>query len=318
MKLFFKRHAWVGRMLGFLLALSLVLGGLSRLSADLGRDKNPVFNCSTTSFFDEPRNSIDVLTIGTSNVYSSVAPLEWWHTYGITGFTWGEPSQRIFETHEYLKKIYAVQSPKVVFLEIGDLYRDKTRAQVLDSLLKSRLSNVFPIVTYHRNLGKLWNLGAPLHSVTKGYLLRAETVESDSVSDYMAGHGAAAPADSLCVRELESCVALCRAHGSDVVLLSVPDRSSWNYARHEEVAELAKQLDAPYLDLNLELEGEIDWRRDSADGGVHLNYYGAMKVTDYLGKYLAEQYTLPDHRNDTEYSQWNSDWSLFSQKMKSI
>ena len=319
MKAFFKRRAWLARMLAFLLALSAVLEGLSWLSANLGRDPNPLRNYSTTSFFAEPQNSIDVLAIGTSDVYSSVEPLEWWHDYGFTGYAWGEASQRIFETYEYLKRVYAVQSPRIVLLEIGDLYRDDTRADVLDSLVKSRIATVFPIVTYHRNLCKLYNLGAPLHSVTKGYLLRTETRSSGNTGDYMTGVTAGkAAVNSLCAHELARCVALCRAHGSQVVLLSVPDRSSWNAARHTAVAALAEHLSTPYLDLNLTLRDTIDWTRDTADGGTHLNYRGAKKVTEYLGGYLTETYPLPDHRNDKAFRTWDSDWALFSQKLQAL
>ena len=319
MRAFFKSRAWLIRMLAFLLVLSAVLSGLSCLAANLGRNRNPLYNYSTTSFFAEPRDSIDVLAIGTSNVYSSVEPLEWWHNYGFTGFTWGEASQRIFETYEYLKRIYAVQSPRVVLLEIGDLYRDDTRAEVLDSLLKSRIAAVFPIVTYHRNLGKLSNLGAPLHSVTKGYLLRTQTVSAAGSGDYMADTSAGkAAVNALCAHELARCVALCRAHGSQVVLLSIPDRSSWNDDRHTAVAALAEQLNTPYLDLNLALRDKIDWKQDTADGGVHLNYRGAQKVTDYLGAYLAETYPLPDHRSDTAFRAWDSDWTLFSRKLQTL
>ena len=42
----------------------------------------------------------------------------------------------------------------------------------------------------------------------------------------------------------------------------------------------------------------IDWSRDTYDGGVHLNVFGAEKLTSYFGKLLAERHGLEDRRGD--------------------
>lgn len=313
-----KKGCWLSRILIFLLVLGVVLESLSRFCVELDRNRNPILNDSPTSLFSEPKNTIDVLTIGTSDVYSSVQPLEWWHQHGYTGYAWGEPSQRIFETYGYLKKIYRVQTPKVVFLEIGNLYRDTTNAQVLDSIVRANLGTIFPIVLYHRNFNpiKLLNLGAPRHSITKGYLIRADTSRSEDISnDYMKPVQKEAPVNSFCVEELRRCVKFCRSHGSQVILLSIPDQSSWNMMRHNTVAKLAEKNGVPYLDLNLELQGEIDWKLDTPDGGIHMNYRGARKVSRYLGCYLHTHYSLPNHRADHAYKSWNRDYKLLKKAL---
>ena len=89
----------------FLLILAFILKIFSSLSIAMGYNANPLYNYSSYSIFQEPDNSIDVLSIGDSNVYSSIFPLVWWEQQGFTGYTWGQPSQRIPETYEYLKKI---------------------------------------------------------------------------------------------------------------------------------------------------------------------------------------------------------------------
>ena len=61
----------------------------------------------------------------------------------------------------------------------------------------------------------------------------------------------------------------------------------------------AKENELPYIDLNMKTkEIGIDWKTDSYDKGDHLNLHGAQKVTAYMGKYLTENYSMPDHRGE--------------------
>lgn len=317
MKNFYSAHRPLCRILAFTMVLMLVLEGLSWLAVSLDRSRNPILNHSTTCFFDEPKNTIDVLTIGTSDVYSSVAPLQWWKRYGYTGYTWGEPSQRIFETYAYLKKIYKTQSPKVVFLEVGDLYRDSTNVQVLDSVVRTFLGQICPLIIYHRNFNpaKFVNLGASRRSVTKGYLLRGDTVPCEGKQDVGKRYQKPARIHPLCAQELQNCIHLCESHGSRVVLLSIPDRSSWSMSRHDAIDRLAQRSGVPYLDLNTAMQQEINWDQDSADGGMHMNYRGAQKVSGFLGDYLHTHFTLTDHRTDSAYAVWNTDYREYAKAM---
>ena len=76
------------------------------------------------------------------------------------------------------------------------------------------------------------------------------------------------------------------------------------------MAQLASELGVDYLDLNVGDAAKaigIDWSTDSTDGGDHLNFHGAQKVSTYVGTYLKEQYGLADHRGDETISAvWNA------------
>ena len=50
---------------------------------------------------------------------------------------------------------------------------------------------------------------------------------------------------------------------------------------------------------------------DSRDGGNHLNYSGAKKISVWLGDYLAKDYQLEDHRKDRRYQRWQQDVSAY-------
>ena len=71
-----------------------------------------------------------------------------------------------------------------------------------------------------------------------------------------------------------------------------------------------------YLDLNLYVdELGIDWNLDSRDGGDHLNYYGALKITDYMGNYLYNLNILPNHKGDKKYDSWNKSYEMYEKKI---
>ena len=60
-----------------------------------------------------------------------------------------------------------------------------------------------------------------------------------------------------------------------------------------------------FIDCNLHLdEMNFDWMHDTPDCGDHLNVFGAEKVSRYLGKYLKDNYNIPDRRKDGDYASW--------------
>lgn len=313
MRHFLKRFPNLPRAAAFLLALAVLTAALGQIALRLDRSANPLYNISTSCLFDEAENSIDVLAIGTSSVYSAVEPTRWWDSLGCTGYAWGRPAQRIYDTYTDLRKIYRVQSPGVVFLELGNLYRDRTDAQNLDSLVKTHLAELAPLVAYHRNLNpsKWGNWNADIHSLSKGFLLRRGVKAMDSSDDYMRPDDTVEEPNFLSRAELIRCIRLCQEKGSTPVLLSVPDSSMCSMARHNAIEAIARECGVTFLDLNVKLAGTLDWSRDTADGGVHLNYRGAAKVTDYLGQWLRQNAALSDHRGDGAYDAWAEDCRKF-------
>lgn len=82
-------------------------------------------------------------------------------------------------------------------------------------------------------------------------------------------------------------------------LISVPNYNGWNYQKHNALQEIADKNGINFVDLNLELKKQINWKKDSVDGGDHLNIKGAKKTSAYLGEYLKKEYGLPDRRGTT-------------------
>lgn len=317
-----KKYSNLLRSIVFLTVLAIVLAVLSEASMRMAQEMNPVYSSFSRNIFEEPEDTIDVLAIGTSNVYSGISPLEWWNRYGITGYSWGEASQRIGENYLYLKQIYKKQSPKVVFMDVATLFRDESDYENLETIAKSVVGQIFPVVSYHRFLGNpkhLPNLIGMKRSMTKGYMIRPEVKSASRRKNYMKKEAETPEVSRLTEWQLKKCIRYCEKQGSQVVLLALPCARSWDMGRHRATEAVSGKLGVKFLDLNMELDGTIKWKKDTADKGEHLNYRGALKTSAYLGEYLHDNYELPDHRGDEAYSKgWDADYKTYAAELERL
>ncbi len=57
----------------------------------------------------------------------------------------------------------------------------------------------------------------------------------------------------------------------------------------------------------------MDYTTDLYDSSSHLNPSGAKKVTEILGQFITEHYSIEDHRDDDGYSEY---WIKFGEYQK--
>lgn len=109
----------------------------------------------------------------------------------------------------------------------------------------------------------------------------------------------------------------CEGNGAELILVSTPSTKNWNSKRHNAIEVLAKELNIEYIDMNC-LTGEIniDWSVDTRDKGDHMNYYGALKVSKYIGEYLENMGIFKDKRDVPEYDSWNTALDKFVKDTK--
>lgn len=132
---------------------------------------------TVTEFYKERKNSIDVLYVGNSCIYTGVSPMEMYKNTGITGYAFSTSGQRMASSYYFIKEAFKYQKPKLVFLEIGEAFTgidkndEMSIRRAIDSLKFSRnklemiwdddyklsnydkLSCIFPILRFHSR----WN-----------------------------------------------------------------------------------------------------------------------------------------------------------------
>ena len=303
----------------FFVILLFILFGASNLFLPKNNIKgNGIHEARANGIFGEEKNTIDVLVIGDSESFTSISPLLIWNEYGFTMYNGGVSKQYLVDTYDYLEKVLKVQSPKIVLLEANAIYRKMK----LNNVLTTNGQRMLPIFQYHDRWKKLTKrdfIGKLKYTWTdelKGFYYNDTVVAPKNVGDYMKNNKKETGITSINKYYLNKIVDKCIDNNIIIILYTVPSTKNWNMKRHDEVMDYANAKGIVYMDLNLNVvELGINWELDSRDGGDHLNYYGAVKITDYMGKYLNSLNVLPNHKNDHKYNSWNQAYQFYENKI---
>ena len=254
----------------------------------------------------EKKNTIDMLVAGDSESYTSVSPMDLWDRAGIAAYDCGQPGQRIQETYYILKTAFRTQSPKLVLFETNTMFRDPGFLKNVQLSLTEPLAYHFPVIKYHNAWKALFDGPGGLKKSYKGFEIRDKVVSYEGDEEYMKETKDKAQIPEVVRIYMEKIKRLCEKNGADLLLVSAPSPKNYNYKKHNSLEEYARENDLPYVDLNMKFRDiGIDWKQDSYDRGDHLNISGARKVTAYMGKYLLDNYDLPDRRNDDGWREWD-------------
>lgn len=291
----------------------------------------------------------EVLFLGDCEVYESFSPVKLWQEYGIESRVIGTPQQLIWHSYAALCEALERSSPRLVVLSVygliyGEPQSEAYNRMALEALPHSAvkwetvrasltegeraLSYLFPILRYHDRWSELaWSdvtsLFAPYAPVSsRGYLVQTGVVSAASpLPDHQ---GALVPSDTafgeMTLDYVDRIVARCREAGVSLVLVKAPT-DSWRYPWLDEyeaqTVALAERYGLPYYNLLADFEAiGLDLTTDSYDGGLHLNVWGAEKLTRYFGRILTDAYTLSDTRSDaTRAAHWQVETARY-ERMK--
>lgn len=106
-------------------------------------------------FYDLPKNSVDVLFLGSCNIYNAYNPLILWEREGITCYVLGSSDQELWNSYYYLKEALDYQKPKVV---------------VLESLMFTYEESPEPNEAYHRRAVDYMRLSHHKYELTKKFI----------------------------------------------------------------------------------------------------------------------------------------------------
>ena len=139
----------------------------------------------------------------------------------------------------------------------------------------------------------------------KGMDISVDTKAYVKDNEYMKKDDSKEKIGEKCYFYLNKIIATCKKNNIELLLIELPSAESWSYDLSEKTQEFANNKGLDFIDLNLNYKDfGFDWNTDSADGGDHLNVYGAEKVSKYIGKIIQEKYNIPNRKQDLNCSDW--------------
>lgn len=278
-------------------------------------------------YYAESGNN-DVIFIGDCEVYESFTPTVLWEEYGITSYIRGSAQQLAWQSYYLLEETFRYDSPKVVVfnvlaLKYGEPQSEAFNRMTLDSMKwspskiksvsasmteeESFIEYIFPLLRFHSRITQLesddfkYLFDSPKAS-SKGYLMQTGIVPMTEESE--AGRELldyTLPATAM--DYLDKMRALCEEKGAELILIKAPT-NSWGYWWYDQwdaqIVEYAEKNGLSYYNfIPLCDEIGIEWSVDTYDEGVHLNVYGAEKLTRFFGEILSSDHGIADRRNDT-------------------
>lgn len=298
-------------------------------------------------FYKYKKKSFDVIFLGTSHTYAGISNWKLWNDYGIASYNFANSFQSFPLTYFMLEEAIRQQTPKLVVVDLFGLvlpddtvhslgmnhnnldyiHLNKPKVNAINALVdKNRRGEFFcSLIEYHSRWSNLKKKDfLPLEHRGLGSDLFFETRKLSSfeiVKDYNIEN-----MNLEYFSILEKMINLCKSKKVDLLFTilpyhapSKPNGTKFNSIDQQRIFNKANNFiltkNAKALNLFHCLEEiSFDWNRDMRDSS-HLNISGANKVTSYIGKYIKENYSIPDRRSDSQYKNFEAKYELYKHEI---
>ena len=266
-------------------------------------------------FEAEDENTIDVVAFGNSDLYNSLNSQALFGEYGYTIYNCGVAKANLQMAENYFREIRKKQKIKLVIFESDFIFENRNEGKVIQKLGQARFL-VSPFV-YHAKwkemkLKDFYTFPKKEIDHFKGYRF-SKTINKHPIKDpnYMHNNKKAVISRKN-IQSLKKIIEICKENNIDMMMFESPTYTSWNLKKSNQINQICVENNIKFIDFNLMLdEIEFDSVRDYRDKGNHLNYYGAMKVTKYLGKFISENFNLENHMNQEGYEKWYESYQIY-------
>ena len=338
----------IERIIGFIVFLLLAIFFFSRITylfRFMWGDRNNIIGIKS-----EEKN-IDVIYIGASSALVYWESLKAYKDYGFTSYSLSVNSFRAESIVPCIKYAEKYQNPQLYIIDLRpfQVYDDnpfeigiRNTSDAMDisffpryELIRTYLNNTntdgkldeisyyFDIAKYHTKYDNLKNrlawefINNEGESQFKGCLLPVQWAYLETPKDYITDQRTALLPNAQ--KELDHVLAYCDAQNINVLFVVCPYViTKEHYAIYNSIADQVIAHGYGFLNTNDYYEEMgIDFTNDFYNDN-HVNVFGSEKFTGFLEKYIANNYKLPDHRQDVNYVEWNKCYVKFDEYVDQV
>lgn len=309
----------------FAVLAAVVLG----LLGNILRPAHTTYGSTWNAFLAEPKDSIDVLFLGSSYAYCDWNPGAMYGESGLTGYVMAGGEQTVGITYYYLKEALKTQSPSVVVMEGSSLFFERYEgftqinvgympwgANKLGAIFEFsqpelRTGLLFDLYFYHDRWKEL--TAADVKKALPAY--RGDDLKGHTPVEGVFVSETGVPAVSGVMRSeedyldnlrtFERIAALCREEGIDLIVTVNPTYGQFTqeiYSRIE--ADVLAAGATRFVSwANAFDEIGLDAERHLYDGD-HLNREGAVVLSRFTGRYLRSLGYEPRAQSEENAAAW--------------
>lgn len=336
-----KKH----KELWFALAFVLVAALAVDLTAKGLRPEHRDFGSTWEAYRCEPKNSVDVLFVGSSYAYCDWNPGVIYGETGLTSYVMAGSEQTPQITYWYLKEALKTQTPSAVVMEGTSLFFHQYQAYTQINVgympwglarlgatftaaePDKRLGLLFDLYFYHdrwkeMTLGEFRDrvLARPAADQLKGFTA-VETVFAETEGGPFLHPMEQTPAEHAdALRAFEGIAGLCREKNIPLIVTVNPTYSQYSQETYDALEGELREIDGGVTFVNWSGDFEkfgMDPVRHLSDGG-HLNRAGAALFSAGTAAYL-EEFGLRPREQTAEnaaawgetvqyWENWSADW----------
>ncbi|MDO4323069.1 MAG: hypothetical protein Q4C61_11125 [Lachnospiraceae bacterium] len=306
-------------------------------------------------FYAEEEDSLDVVFIGSSAVFTYWEPMEFWKKYGVTSYDFAVGTMPPQTVKYCLKEIQKTQDPELYVIdlrtfnaaedgyylekEVMNMDHEVPLRNVTDNVKYSlnrfqmiadcvpdtydKLSYYLDIVKYHTEWLRLKDKQSLLfgrnetHDSLKGFKL-VNAVKPVEFKDYSEVDSKRELSERL-EGILYDLLDYCREEDLQVLFLVN------NYCQSKKHKEMYNYMEGIITDYGFGFlntndfyqEIGVDFSTDYYDKS-HVNIYGADKYTEFVGEYLMDHYSFVSKAGEPEYASWDKDYEVWLQETKEL
>lgn len=297
------------------------------------------------SFYNEPKNSLDVVYLGSSSVGSHFNSVLAYNEYGFTTGMLSSGGQPFTAVEYLIRDSQKYQNPNLYIIDIaasigGFAYNPESQDEwcrsVFDHMPFSL--NRIDTINYMLNYAKIPNEAyinyyfSYLMYHTSWKNIDSSFFEEPSFKgswyynefdfqrryvDYV-WTKEKLPLDEENIVVLNNLINYIKTNDLNVLFV-IPNRafSSYECSLFNTVVDIIENNGYKVLNFNVEKDLKLNALTDFYDD-YHLNIFGSIKFTLYFSNYLKDNYELKDHRGDGLYQSWDKSYQDFIGFFKEI